>query len=205
MRFFIVGLGKFGRLALDKLSSSFPNPLITVVEQDPMQTVGIVKSNISVVYEDAVTFLIRPHVMQRTDWIIPMVPFHLAASFLLAGRYGICNTVFPESTLSIVPNPHVVNASNIYCSKSDFLCPDECHEGDLCTVTGKPRNPLYLELERIDLKGFTIIVLRSVQILAGVGGYQVADLLSIIKRITPGKYIIGTSCKCHAILTAIER
>jgi hypothetical protein len=107
--------------------------------------------------------------------------------------------------LDLLPNPMVVNESNIVCSRADFVCPDDCPEGELCTVTGKPREPLYDALERLELPGYNMLVQRSSQILPGVGGYRLGDLHRLAHFVDKGRFLIATSCKCHGILTAITR
>jgi hypothetical protein len=205
MRFCIAGYGKFGRRALAMLHVSFPNELITVVELRLGDSDNEVKAGVTFVREDAVSFLSGSSDIGPTDWIIPTVPFHLAASLVLAGLPGARAAHIPERTLSIAPNPYPVNHSSICYSVADFICPDACPEGDLCSVTGEYREPLCLRLKQTEIPGFKLSVLRSRQILPGIGGYQVADLHTLTRQVGPGNNLIATACKCHAILTGIKR
>ena len=47
------------------------------------------------------------------------------------------------------------------------MCPDDCPEGETCTVTGLPRVPLYDELELLKSPDWTTLIQRSFQILTG--------------------------------------
>jgi hypothetical protein len=38
-----------------------------------------------------------------------------------------------------------------------------------------------------------------------VGGYPVRDLIKLLGRVTTGRYLVVTSCKCHGVITAIKR
>jgi hypothetical protein len=48
-------------------------------------------------------------------------------------------------------------------------------------------------------------VIRSWQLAPGVGGYRVAQLRASLERIErqPTKYLIATSCRCHAVIDAL--
>jgi hypothetical protein len=73
-------------------------------------------------------------------------------------------------------------------------------------VTGERRDqPLYRTIAETRLPGFTTVVQRSYQILPGMGGYPMGDLWTLAERLQRGQYIVATSCKCHGILTALER
>jgi hypothetical protein len=106
----------------------------------------------------------------------------------------------------LVPNPFALDGSNLCCSRADFFCPDDCPEGDLCTVTGEPREePLYRMLEELEVPGVTVLVLRSRQIMPGIGGYLLGELMDLTERIPQGRSLIATSCKCHGVITSIEK
>jgi hypothetical protein len=92
-------------------------------------------------------------------------------------------------------------------SYADFICPDDCPEPDVCTITGKRREkPLYELLRSLDV-GFRVHIIRSHQLAPGLGGYTVADLKRAAETLAGhrnGKWLVGTACKCHGILTAFE-
>jgi hypothetical protein len=203
--FVIAGLGKFGCLALERLRHSFPHARIIVLEQDGEKSAYKSSPSVSIIEGDAVSLLLDAPLFHAEDLIIPMVPFNLAASYVLAKHANTREIAIPKEMLDLLPNPMVVNESNIVCSRADFVCPDDCPEGELCTVTGKPREPLYDALERLELPGYTILVQRSSQILPGVGGYRLGDLHRLAQLVDKGRFLIATSCKCHGILTAVTR
>jgi hypothetical protein len=203
--FVIAGLGKFGRLALERLQHSFPHSRIIVLEQDGEKSACKFSPQVSIIEGDAVSLLLDAPLFSAEDLIIPMVPFNLAASYVLAKHANTREIAIPEEMLHLLPNPMVVNESNIVCSRADFVCPDDCPEGELCTVTGKPREPLYDALGRLELPGYNIQVQKSSQILPGVGGYRLGDLHRLAHLVDKGRFVIATSCKCHGNLTAITR
>ncbi len=202
-RFVIVGLGKFGCIALDRLSSSFPESRIIVIERDNAKSEGKYPDSINLIQGDAVSFLLDSPLLRAEDLIIPMVPFHLAAAYVLARHPESRGTPIPEQVIGLLPNPLLINESNVVCSRADFLCPDDCPEGELCTVTGEPRVPLYDDLGRLEMPGYNLLVQKSLQILPGVGGYKLGDLQRLAELADKGRLIIATSCKCHGILTTI--
>jgi hypothetical protein len=201
--FVIAGLGKFGCLALERLQRSFPHSRIIALEQDGEKSARKFSPPISIIEGDAISLLLDAPLFHAEDLVIPMVPFNLAASYVLAKHANSREIAIPEEMIDLLPNPMVVNESNIVCSRADFVCPDDCPEGQLCTVTGKPREPLYDALGRLELPGYNILVQKSSQILPGVGGYRLGDLHRLAQVVDKGRFVIATSCKCHGVLTAI--
>jgi hypothetical protein len=202
MKHLIAGYGKFGRLAVERISQAFPSSKLIIVEQNPEKLPHDLSQVFTAYKDDAVSFLLNSALPEPDDWIVPMVPFHLAATYLLKKSSTLRLMPFPPEISLFVPNPYPSGPSDLCCSVADFLCPDDCPEGICCTVTGQPRNPLYETLERLQIPEFQTLVLRSSQILPGVGGYTLESLLKLEQRITSGKYIIATSCKCHAVMTS---
>jgi hypothetical protein len=203
--FVIAGFGKFGRLALDRLKNSFPQSRIIVLEQGAGLSGWKPPPRVRTIAGDAVSLLSGSSLFCPEYLIIPMVPFNLAASYVLSMHPDSQKIVIPEDMMALLPNPLRVDVSNVVCSRADFVCPDDCPEGELCTVTGKPREPLYDLLDRIEVDGFKILVQKSSQILPGVGGYRLADLHELARQVGKGRSIVATSCKCHGILTAIMK
>jgi hypothetical protein len=204
MVYLVLGYGKFGQIAVNRLTAAFPAASIIVVERDPERIDVPLAPQVTTVQGDATEVLVREEVITPEAIIIPMVPFHLAASFVKA-RMPRCNDILlPENLGTLVPHPLPVSSSTLCCSKADFVCPDDCPEDDLCTVTGLPRTPLYRTLEALHIPGFTVFVLRSRQILPGVGGYTFQELESLRQSIVAGRYVVATSCKCHAIVSGLE-
>lgn len=204
MGYLIAGFGKFGRLALVRIKTAFPDSSIEVLDSYGAALLRDSSKKVLFHNTDAVSFLAEAHSREDDEVIVPMVPFHLLAAYILKKDHH-CRTVpVPVDLGSKLPNPFFLDDANLCCSRADFICPDDCPEGDLCTVTGEPREPLYDLIEKIRSPGFTVLVQRSFQILPGVGGYTLGDLRRLQRRIERGKYLVATSCKCHGIVTAIE-
>ncbi len=203
-RYLIAGYGKFGRLAADRLIDHDPECSIVVVERDKAQLIGTVPAHVKAFNDDALSFLLDNTRVESADIIVPMVPFHLLASLIVSSIPKCKETSYPERLSTLLPNPFPLSRNHLFCSRADFICPDDCPEGDLCTMTGLPRKPLYDDLERIDIPGFTTLVQRSFQILPGIGGYTVHDLQRMQRRVESGVYLVATSCKCHAVVTALQ-
>ena len=205
MKYVVAGFGRFGRLALTRLTAAFPDAEIVAVEHNVDPATIKRCGRAEVVEADAVAFLVGSPSLEGEDMIIPMVPFHLAASYLVAGHPDIQRVSLPPQIEALVPNPYRVDDFNVCCSMADFLCPDDCPETEVCAVTGERRDePLFRSLAEIPVPGFAIVVLRSLQILPGIGGYLMADLWRLAERIERGQYIVATSCRCHGIMTAME-
>ncbi|MDQ7781291.1 MAG: hypothetical protein RDU20_00335 [Desulfomonilaceae bacterium] len=204
MRYIVAGYGRFGRLAAARLTNHDRDCSIIVVEQDGGRLSGILPARVTAFNDDVISFILDPGKVRPEDIILPMVPFHLIASLIVSSIPGCKEIPFPEQLGPKLPNPFVLNQANLCCSRADFICPDDCPEGDLCTVTGLPRDPLYEELERLEVPGFTVLVQRSFQILPGLGGYPMEDVHRIQRHVKSGAYLVATSCKCHAVLTALH-
>jgi hypothetical protein len=204
MRFLILGYGKFGRIALERVRRAFPGCETIIVESDATRTADLRAQDVQIHTMEAVAFLVSHPELQDDDIVIPMVPFHLAAAFLLAVTPRCAETPLPEHITDLVPNPWPVRASTVCCSVADFLCPDDCPEGDRCTVTGEARDPLHDVLAALNIPGWSVVALRSFQILPGVGGYMMGELRALQLRLGGGRYLIATSCKCHGTVTALQ-
>jgi hypothetical protein len=203
MKYIVLGCGKFGKLAISRLIEQFERPEIVAVDTD----LGLLKelpSDITAVEKDVVEFLIRAKPAEG-DILIPMVPFHFAARYWLAWNCGLEEVALPEGIDEQTPHPFRVSASTMVCSKADFICPDDCPEGETCTVTGALREPLFDELSLIKAPGWKIIVLRSRQILPGIGGFSARNLYELGAEFQEGPNLLATSCKCHGVVTALQK
>jgi hypothetical protein len=103
--------------------------------------------------------------------------------------------------------PHALrgNAGQAYVSHADFICPDNCPEPEkICTHTGKPRPlDLFRLLGNVDFDDVLPIVIRSHQLLPGVGGIYPADLLDaldIVRKNSHRPLMIATACRCHGVV-----
>jgi len=143
--------------------------------------------------------------------IIPAVPFHLAA-FWLMKKLGTAAQhqlhALPARVCRQFPNPFTTADNSVVMSYADFICPDDCPEPEgFCTYTGLPRpEPLYSRLHSIDCEPYPKLILRSRQFAPGVGGFYPADLWNLLDqaRLYPGRSIlVATACKCHGVASLI--
>ncbi len=271
MRFLILGFGKFGKLAIERIRARIPDAKAIVVDSTEQGSSPETRPGIEFIRMDAMEFLTRHPELSDDDVVVPMVPFNVAAGFFVAVNLGAEEIPLPPGIEADLPNPvllklacfskhearlsepasspvHVavlsqrcpgiqtcveptqpsigpradrpepmrsldgaptrpmhVDGSTLCCSRADFLCPDDCPEGDLCSVTGMPRDrPLFEVLEAIQVPGYVTLVQRSTQILPGLGGYSLEELRCLARHRRAGCYLVATSCKCHGIVTAVR-
>jgi len=208
MQFIIAGCGKFGELAADRLSFGYPRDKIILVDNDPCKlSMPSQTGDIDKIAGDVVEYLSkkRDDLLRSDSWIIPTVPFHLLARVALGILTDLRLSRLPAFLDALLPNTFRVDDSTLCCSYSDFVCPDDCEEGPACTVTGEKRKPLYTVLQELDVFGSCVRTLVSRQLCPGIGGYQARDFFLCIDGMEEGSTIIGTSCRCHAVLTALTR
>ncbi|MFO7859635.1 MAG: potassium transporter [Desulfosalsimonas sp.] len=205
----IIGCGRFGRIALERLDSGKRITKFVVVEPEP-EHFPQPRANVKIVRQDGVDFLKQNLAGQSApDWIIPALPVHLAVLWLMADaepvRIRRCEP--PEGLEKRLPNPIYGHTGDIYISMADFMCPDNCPEpADYCPATGKKREQnLFERLEKLDVSEFEIKIIRSHQLAPGVGGYKPESLLELKQKVSqkPGKHLIATACRCHGVITPV--
>jgi hypothetical protein len=78
----------------------------------------------------------------------------------------------------------------------------------ICTHTGKPRPPdMFRLLENLDVDDTMPIVIRSHQLLPGVGGFSPTDLMSAVDMVCKNSrqpLMIATACRCHGVVDFIR-
>jgi hypothetical protein len=206
----IVGGGRFGTRAAGILSKN-PGLSIRLIDKENVDLDAPLKATIEQIQRDGIEYLVEIYSLLAPDTlIVPALPIHLAASWIL-------NMPLQGLSLRTVEIPSGVHKSftnwwpgdfgTLLVSHADFLCPDDCPEPeDGCTVTGEIRPPLHEVLREIDIKGFRTHVIQSRQLAPGLGGYEVRELKYLMDNIMghgSSKWLIGTSCRCHGVLTAI--
>lgn len=147
--------------------------------------------------------------MSAETLIVPAIPRHLAFEWLQALKAPVIRRLpVPPEASSGLPHAWTASDGSLLVSYADFRCPDDCPEPMACTVTGKRRErPLYALLRAVQVPGFAVHVIQSRQLAPGLGGYRAGDLLEAAHRITEAgskKWLLGTACKCHGIVTALE-
>jgi len=214
-RYLILGAGKFGCLALERLRARDEQAEFFVVDRRPQAleaarslTLGRVEGAVA----EAAAFLAES--LQNGgawDWLIPAIPEHAAFSWLrlgpLAGRGWETLEVPPAlATLTLVAVRG--REGELYLSRARHLCPDDCSEPRVCPVTGEGReSPLDEELAALEAPGFRTLVLSSLQLAPGVGGFPPGDLLALAQAMAglEGKVLVATACRCHGVVHALER
>lgn len=209
----ILGAGRFGALAVEKIGRKFPGAVLTVTDREAGRVEGISRERgIRAEIDDAVGSLRRRPPADHV-WVVPTVPVHVGFEWIFqelsAGLTRVTRLPVPGAVDGQVPKPGRSSAgTTLYSSFAASICPDFCTEPEeVCTKSGEARiRNLFEVFEEIVVSGFTPLVLRSWQLAGGVGGYParaMRDLLGAVSR-SPGKYLIGTSSRCHGVLDALE-
>ena len=212
--YLILGAGKFGRLALKRLAQLDRGSRFLVVDRDP-QALTAIRSmaieNLQVVEADAITFLTENlRNPSPWDWLIPMVPVHVAYAWLRQGPLaGDSRQILevPEIPEIAGLTVHRGGQGELYLS-CGHLCPDDCPEPDtVCPVSGESRRvALYDRLAALEIPGFQILVIPSRSLAPGVGGYPPESLRHLAEQLLgmEGKVLIATACRCHGVIHGLE-
>ena len=212
--YLILGAGTFGRLALERLARQDAAARFVVVDRDPMALAmradGV--PGRMLVPVEAVAFLVQ-HLRGdgRWDWIIPMVPVHVAFHWLIAGPLAGSAwqpAAVPEALAGLIPGAQRGPQGELYLSRAQHRCPDDCAEPEVCPVTGESRDlPLYQELASLHLAGYEIRVIPSMQLAPGVGGYPPWRLLDLARDMgaLKGNVLIATACRCHGVIHGLAQ
>jgi len=212
--YLILGAGKFGRLALNRLARQDAAASFVVVDRDPaalaMMDDGVL--GWTRVPAEAIAFL-GQHLGGdgRWDWIIPMVPVHVAFHWLMAGPLAGSAwqpAAAPEACARLIPGARRGPQGELYLSRARSLCPDDCAEPEVCPVTGESRDlPLHQELASLHLAGYEIRVIASRQLAPGVGGYSPRRLLDLARDMGALKdnVLIATACRCHGVVDGLAQ
>jgi hypothetical protein len=211
-RYWIIGGGRFGRKAFERLSKKYPEAAFTIVDQDRHTLARMDGLRAELVLGEGARFLAdEMDASYRPDWIIPAVPIHLAMEWMRATiktPRHIELVPVPEEIAAMLPNPRPGPEGELYVSYADFICPDNCSEPiDRCTFTGKPRKGLlYKRIEDISFPGLLPVVIRSRQLAPGVGGYTPQDLDVGLEKVlrSPDPVLLGTACLCHGVIHGIR-
>ncbi len=207
----IIGGGHFGRKALKTVKPRHADWQVTLIEQDPDVCAQLALLDVLCVCMDGIEFMQRHLEFERPQWVLPMIPQHVAFLWLqrhLAASCQLIPITAPPALQALVPNPVNGAGGELYTSNADFLCPDNCAEPDArCSHTRLPRPRIMWKwLNALDLPGFKNVVIASRQFAPGIGGYAADDLLQTARMIacSPGRYLLSTACKCHAVVQAFE-
>ena len=208
----IIGVGHFGFIAFQRLSKAVKDRhfvLVDPVEENLLKCAG---PTTTLEFSDGVKFLER-HLKrgQKPDWIIPALPVHLAAEWILLrlGPTRLRRIPLPSELDRQVPNPIRGSEGNLYVSHADFKCPADCDEPqDICSITRKMRyQNMYDFLLNLSIKPLNSLNIRSYQLGPGIGGYRAEQLFEMKTTIeqTTGPILLSTACRCHGVITGLER
>ena len=212
--YLILGAGKFGRLALRRLARQDAAASFVGVDRDPAALMAALDGVPvwSRVQAEAIAFLVQHGGGGgRWDWIIPMVPVHVACHWLLAGPLAGSAwqpAAVPEALAEVIPGARRGPQGELYLSRAQHLCPDDCAEPEVCPVTGESRAlPLHQELASLHLPGYEIRVIPSQQLAPGVGGYPPGRLLDLARDMgaLQGNVLIATACRCHGVIQGLAQ
>jgi len=211
-KIWIIGVGRFGFLAFERLSRAGEKRHFVLV--DPVQDNLLRCEGPACTREkaDGVVFLKeRLRRDDAPDWIIPALPVHLAAEWLLLrlGPDQVRRISLSPEMDPLLPNPMRGPEGNIYVSHAEFKCPDDCAEPrDICTVTGeKRRRNMFDLLGDFAFQSFRSLNIRSRQLGPGIGGYRPENLFSLLEGVqtSGGPLMVSTACRCHGVITGMER
>ena len=208
----IIGVGRFGQIAFQRLSTSGKNRHFVLVDPVAENLRNFKDSTASLEVSDGIEFL-EKHLTngRKPDWIIPALPVHLAAEWFLLnlGPDRLRRVPLPHELDQLVPNPIHGSEGNLYVSHADFRCPEDCDEPrDICSITRKMRHQnMYDLLLNLSINPFNSLNIRSYQLGPGIGGYRLEQLVEMktnVEQIT-GPVLLSTACRCHGVITALER
>lgn len=209
---FIIGAGHFGKRAVSILNQKSDSP-ISVLDKDENRLLELKGLTVKKILSDGIDFLVENfHILSSSNIIIPAIPVHLASEWLkkyLDNDFGVNQIQVPEGIKTSLPHTWPGIEGSLLVSYADFQCPDDCPEpADYCTITKEKRKtPLYDLLGQLKLPEFKVHIIRSRQLAPGLGGFRVDDLKKLVVRVRDegiGRWLMGTACKCHGTVTALE-
>ena len=110
----IIGAGRFGRLAVKRLKKNFH---LVIVDIDINRLNAIRGSNVTLEQGNGIDYL-TDNLSQKTmvDWIIPTLPVHLAWEWSQKkiGTHSFTTQMIPDEIDSLLPHPVRGSQSQIY-------------------------------------------------------------------------------------------
>ncbi len=208
--FWILGAGRFGSLAVQRIVEQKGESRLLVVDHDARALKELKDEPIQVIEQDAIDFLAN-HPGLGSEWIVPAIPMHVAFTWLcreLSEEGEVMTLPVPAKVDHQVPNPLRDKTGALYTSFASFRCPDNCDEPpERCPVTGEPREANLFDIIRdVTVEGYVTRVLRSHQLTPGVGGYRLSVLWALLEgvRSTEKNVLVATACRCHGVIDALH-
>jgi hypothetical protein len=210
----ILGAGKFGRLALRRLSAQDRSGRFLLIDRRPQALAAARTSGVEgakMLEGDVISYL-TAHLAPGFpwDWLIPMVPVHVAYAWLLEGPLAQEwePVPVPGGLGNLAPQSITGAHGELYLSQARHLCPDDCDEPPICPVTGRERQqPLFRKLAGSTCPGWSMLVVASRQLAPGVGGYSPQELVKLAETAAgaPGPLLVATACRCHGVVHGLRR
>ena len=208
----IIGVGQFGYIAFQRLSDTGKDRHFTLVDPVEKNLLKCKGPTTTLRISDGVEFL-ESYLKKgrQPDWIIPALPVHQAAEWVLLhlGPENLRRMPLSPEIECFVPNPIRGAEGNIYVSHADFRCPADCDEPrSVCTVTRKTRKQdMFQLLGNLDVEPFKALNIRSHQLGPGIGGYRPDQLYELLENVKQslGPIVVSTACRCHGVMTGLER
>jgi threonine dehydrogenase-like Zn-dependent dehydrogenase len=209
--FWIIGGGRFGLRAAETLRCRGATEIV-VVDSDRDRCRELAGRGFRTECADGVGFL-ADHLTRPVNrlWIVAAAPVHVAFLWLHARLSETARTevvAVPAEVVRRLPNAVAGRKGEVYASNAGFICPPDCAEaGRLCAATGRLRpRSMHAFIRRLDAANVKILVVRSFQLAAGVGGLRPHDLFSTLAdaRSSKGTILLATACKCHAVISAFK-
>jgi hypothetical protein len=212
--YLILGAGKFGRLALGRLTERNHEARFLVVDHRPAAVAAardLAAPGAEVVEAEAVSYL-AAHLGPEPpwDWLLPMVPVHLAYAWLLKGPLagkGWEPFQVPAALEGLAALAIRGAQGELCLSRARHRCPDDCDEPYICPVTGEERpQPLFEELAAASLPELPLLVVASRQLAPGVGGYSPVALLKLADTVLKAwrPLLVATACRCHGVVHGLR-
>ena len=208
--FLILGAGRFGSLAVQRLLARERDSSLVVVDRDVQVLKRLREEPVETVEQDAIDFLVH-YPGLGSEWIVPAVPVHIAFAWLcrqLAREGVVTQGAVPSILDHKLPNSQRAKTGALYTSFATFHCPDDCDEpNEKCTVTGEVREANMFDVIRnIEVEGYVTQVVRSHQLAPGVGGYRLSVLWRLLEeaRATEKDILVATACRCHGVMNALR-
>ncbi|MFC1825680.1 NAD-binding protein [Thermodesulfobacteriota bacterium] len=208
----IIGAGCFGKRAARILVNESDIPIL-IVDRDEKRLEGIEVHRAERILGEGIDFLVKNIPLLRSSvTIIPAIPHHVAFEWLkgsISKGYNIRQIAVPKEIESLFTHAWPGSDGSLLVSYADFICPEDCPEPPAyCTVTGQEREiPMFEKLRTLETTDFRRHILRSRQLAPGLGGYVVGELTELLNNLEKqetGKWLVGTACRCHGIVTAME-
>ncbi len=204
---FIVGFGKFGEKALDRVTSLWGKDRIWIIDHSP-EVLGQKKTLPGIrVLADGPQFLTKyQDWIKDEDWVIPALPVHLAWKWL------DINLKTPKGHETVSP-PKEFGYGLPYCeffeqglflSYASFVCPENCPAPIHHCFKTKEKRPVPLWQFIADQRGRNkgLEVIESRQLAPGTGGYPFGELRRIRNQamVSPRPFWVATACRCHGVI-----